>query len=564
MAEIDMKPRSRDVTDGIEATTSRGMLRAVGMGDEDWDKPQIGIASSWNEITPCNLSLDRLAQGAKEGVHAGGGYPLQFGTISVSDGISMGHEGMHFSLVSREVIADSVETVVMAERLDGTVVLAGCDKSLPGMLMAAARLDLASVFLYAGSIAPGWVKLSDGTEKTVTIIDSFEAVGACKAGTMSEEDLKRIECAIAPGEGACGGMYTANTMACVAEALGMSLPGSAAPPSADRRRDYYAHRSGEAVVNLLRTGITTRDILTKKAFENAITVAMVLGGSTNAVLHLLAIAREAEVELTLDDFTRIGQRSPHLADVKPFGQFVAQDFDRVGGMPVVMQALLDAGLLHGDALTVTGKTVAENLAELRPQPLDGTVIRQLDNPIHATGGLTILEGSLAPEGAVVKTAGFDAEVFEGPARVFERERAAMDALTEGKIGAGDIVVIRYEGPKGGPGMREMLAITAAIKGAGLGKDVLLLTDGRFSGGTTGLCIGHIAPEATDGGPIALVRDGDLIRVDIAARTLDLLVDPAELEARRATWAPLPPRYTRGVLAKYSKLVRSASEGAVTG
>ncbi len=559
-----MKPRSRDVTDGIEATTSRGMLRAVGMGDEDWDKPQIGIASSWNEITPCNLSLDRLAQGAKEGVHAGGGYPLQFGTISVSDGISMGHEGMHFSLVSREVIADSVETVVMAERLDGTVVLAGCDKSLPGMLMAAARLDLASVFLYAGSIAPGWVKLSDGTEKTVTIIDSFEAVGACKAGTMSEEDLKRIECAIAPGEGACGGMYTANTMACVAEALGMSLPGSAAPPSADRRRDYYAHRSGEAVVNLLRTGITTRDILTKKAFENAITVAMVLGGSTNAVLHLLAIAREAEVELTLDDFTRIGQRSPHLADVKPFGQFVAQDFDRVGGMPVVMQALLDAGLLHGDALTVTGKTVAENLAELRPQPLDGTVIRQLDNPIHATGGLTILEGSLAPEGAVVKTAGFDAEVFEGPARVFERERAAMDALTEGKIGAGDIVVIRYEGPKGGPGMREMLAITAAIKGAGLGKDVLLLTDGRFSGGTTGLCIGHIAPEATDGGPIALVRDGDLIRVDIAARTLDLLVDPAELEARRATWAPLPPRYTRGVLAKYSKLVRSASEGAVTG
>ncbi|GAA1606354.1 dihydroxy-acid dehydratase [Leucobacter chromiireducens] len=564
MAEIDMKPRSRDVTDGIEATTSRGMLRAVGMGDEDWDKPQIGIASSWNEITPCNLSLDRLAQGAKEGVHAGGGYPLQFGTISVSDGISMGHEGMHFSLVSREVIADSVETVVMAERLDGTVVLAGCDKSLPGMLMAAARLDLASVFLYAGSIAPGWVKLSDGTEKTVTIIDSFEAVGACKAGTMSEEDLKRIECAIAPGEGACGGMYTANTMACVAEALGMSLPGSAAPPSADRRRDYYAHRSGEAVVNMLRKGITTRDILTKKAFENAITVAMVLGGSTNAVLHLLAIAREAEVELTLDDFTRIGQKSPHLADVKPFGQFVAQDFDRVGGMPVVMQALLDAGLLHGDALTVTGKTVAENLAELTPQPLDGTVIRQLDNPIHATGGLTILDGSLAPEGAVVKTAGFDAEVFEGPARVFERERAAMDALTEGKIGAGDIVVIRYEGPKGGPGMREMLAITAAIKGAGLGKDVLLLTDGRFSGGTTGLCIGHIAPEATDGGPIALVRDGDLIRVDIAARTLDLLVDPAELEARRATWAPLPPRYTRGVLAKYSKLVRSASEGAVTG
>ena len=564
MAEIDIKPRSRAVTDGIEATASRGMLRAVGMGDEDWDKPQIGIASSWNEITPCNLSLDRLAQGAKEGVHGGGGYPLQFGTVSVSDGISMGHEGMHFSLVSREVIADSVETVMMAERLDGSVLLAGCDKSLPGMLMAAARLDLASVFLYAGSIAPGWVKLSDGTEKQVTIIDAFEAVGSCVAGTLSEEDLKRVECAIAPGEGACGGMYTANTMACVAEALGMSLPGSAAPPSADRRRDYYAHRSGEAVVNLLRKGITSRDILTRKAFENAITVAMVLGGSTNAVLHLLAIAREAEVELTLDDFTRIGQRTPHLADMKPFGQYVAQDFDRVGGMPVVMKALLDAGLLHGDALTVTGKTLAENLAELDPAPLDGAVVRTLDNPLHANGGLTILTGSLAPEGAVVKTAGFDLDSFEGPARVFERERAAMDALEEGRISAGDIVVIRYEGPKGGPGMREMLAITAAIKGAGLGKDVLLLTDGRFSGGTTGLCIGHIAPEASDGGPIALVRDGDLIRVDIAARTLDLLVDPTELAARRESWAPLPPRYTRGVLAKYAKLVHSASEGAITG
>ena len=563
MSQIDIKPRSRDVTDGIEKAAARGMLRAVGMGDADWEKPQIGIASSWNEITPCNLSLDRLAQGAKEGVHAGGGYPMQFGTVSVSDGISMGHEGMHFSLVSREVITDSVETVMMAERLDGSVLLAGCDKSLPGMLMAAARLDLASVFLYAGSIAPGWVKLSDGTEKQLTIIDAFEAVGACKAGTLSEEDLKRIECAIAPGEGACGGMYTANTMACVAEALGMSLPGSAAPPSADRRRDYFARRSGEAVVNLLRQGITARDILTKEAFENAIAVAMVLGGSTNAVLHLLAIAREAEVELTLDDFTRIGEKTPHLADMKPFGQFVAEDFDRVGGMPVIMKALLDAGLLHGDALTVTGKTVAENLADV-DTPLDGTVIRTLENPIHSNGGLTILSGTMAPEGAVVKSAGFDADVFEGPARVFNREREAMDALTEGKVSKGDVVVIRYEGPKGGPGMREMLAITGAIKGAGLGKDVLLLTDGRFSGGTTGLCIGHIAPEASDGGPIALLRDGDLIRVDIVARTLDLLVDPSELEARRDGWTPLPPRYTRGVLAKYAKLVQSASTGAVTG
>ncbi|OII16151.1 dihydroxy-acid dehydratase [Curtobacterium sp. MCBA15_013] len=564
MPDIDVKPRSRVVTDGIEATTSRGMLRAVGMGDEDWEKPQIGIASSWNEITPCNLSLDRLAQGAKEGVHSGGGYPLQFGTISVSDGISMGHEGMHFSLVSREVIADSVETVVNAERLDGTVLLAGCDKSLPGMLMAAARLDLASVFLYAGSVMPGYVKQADGSFKEVTIIDSFEGVGACKAGTMSEEELKKIECAIVPGEGACGGMYTANTMASVAEALGMSLPGSAAPPSADRRRDYYAHRSGEAVVNMLRLGLTARQILTKEAFENAIAVAMALGGSTNVVLHLLAIAHEAEVELSLDDFNRIGSKVPHLADMKPFGKYVMVDVDRNGGIPVIMKALLDAGLLHGDVMTVTGKTLAENLAEIDPPELDGEVFRTLDNPIHATGGLTILQGSFAPEGAVVKTAGFDAEVFEGPARVFDRERAAMDALTEGRIQKGDVVVIRYEGPKGGPGMREMLAITAAIKGAGLGKDVLLLTDGRFSGGTTGLCIGHIAPEAVDAGPVAFVRDGDRIRVDIAARSLDLLVDEAELEARREGWAPLPPRYTRGVLAKFAKLVQSAAKGAVTG
>jgi len=559
-----MKPRSRVVTDGIERAAARGMLRAVGMGDEDWEKPQIGVASSWNEVTPCNLSLDRLADAAKEGVHAAKGYPLEFGTISVSDGISMGHEGMHFSLVSREVIADSVETVMQAERLDGSVLLAGCDKSLPGMLMAAARLDLASVFLYAGTIAPGWVKLTDGTEKEVTIIDAFEAVGACKAGTMSLEDLDRIERAICPGEGACGGMYTANTMACAAEAMGMSLPGSASPPSADRRRDNWAHRSGEAVVNLIAQGITARDIITKKALENAIAVTMAFGGSTNAVLHFLAIAKEAEVDLTLDDFNRIADKVPHLGDLKPFGRYVMADVDRVGGVPVVMKALLDAGLIHGDCMTVTGKTVAENLAGINPPDPDGKIIRALSNPIHKTGGISILKGSMAPEGAVVKTAGFDLEDFTGPARVFEREAAAMQALTDGKIAKGDVVVIRYEGPKGGPGMREMLAITSAIKGAGLGKDVLLLTDGRFSGGTTGLCIGHIAPEATDGGPIALVRDSDLIRVNIAARTLELLVEPEELAARKAEWVPLPPRYTRGVLAKYSKLVHSAAEGAYTG
>ena len=560
----DIKPRSRQVTDGLEATAARGMLRAVGMGDDDWVKPQIGIASSWNEITPCNLSLDRLAEAAKQGVHSGGGYPLEFATISVSDGIAMGHEGMHFSLPSRDLIADSVETVMQAERLDGAILLAGCDKSLPGMVMAAARMDVSAVFLYAGTIAPGWVKLEDGTEKPVTIIDAFEAVGACARGLMSTGDVDRIERAICPGEGACGGMYTANTMASAIEAIGMSLPGSAAPPSADRRRDAFAHRSGEAVVELLRKGITTRDILTKHAFENAITVAMALGGSTNAVLHLLAIAHEAEVDLTLDDFSRISDKVPHLGDVKPFGAYVMNDIDRVGGIPVIMKALLDAGLIHGDALTVTGKTVAENLADINPPDLDGKIIRALDNPIHKTGGTTILRGSLAPDGAVVKSAGFDSDVFEGTARVFERERGALDALADGTITKGDVVVIRYEGPKGGPGMREMLAITAAIKGAGLGKDVLLVTDGRFSGGTTGLCVGHIAPEAVDGGAIAFVRDGDRIRLDVKAKTLDLLVDAAELESRKPGWKPLPHQFTRGVLAKYTKLVGSASTGAVVG
>jgi len=457
-----------------------------------------------------------------------------------------------------------VETVMQAERLDGSVLLAGCDKSIPGMLMAAARLDLASVFLYAGSIAPGWVKLSDGTEKDITIIDSFEAVGAVKAGKMSREDAHRIECAFAPGEGACGGMYTANTMASVAEALGLSLPGSASPASYDRRRDLFARRSGQAVVEMLRQGLTARTILTREAFENAIAIVMALGGSTNAVLHLLAIAYEAEVELTLDDFNRIGDKTPHIADVKPFGRHVMNDVDRHGGLPVLMKALVDEGLMHGDVMTVTGKTMAENLESMTIDALDGEVLRPLKKPLHPSGGITILRGSFAPEGAVVKSAGFDASTFEGPARVFERERAAMDALTNGEIQSGDVVVIRYEGPKGGPGMREMLAITAAIKGAGLGKDVLLLTDGRFSGGTTGLCIGHIAPEAVDAGPIAFVRDGDLIRVNIPSRTLDILVDDDELAKRRENWQPLPPRYTRGVLAKYQKLVKSAALGAVTG
>jgi len=552
-----MKPRSGVVTDGMERAPQRGMLRAVGMKDEDWVKPQIGIASSWNEITPCNLSLDRLAKASKQGVIDAGGFPMQFGTISVSDGISMGHEGMHFSLVSREIIADSVETVMQAERLDGMVTFAGCDKSLPGMMMAAARLDVASVFVYAGSTLPGQV---DG--KDVTIIDAFEAVGACARGLISQEQVDKIERAICPGEGACGGMYTANTMATIGEAIGLSLPGSAAPPAVDRRRDTYAVKSGAAVVELIRQGITTRQILTKRAFENAITSLMALGGSTNAVLDLLAIAHEAKVDLTLADFHRIGSKVPLLGDLKPFGRFVMSDVDKVGGIPVVLKALLDAGLLHGDCLTVTGKTMAENLADINPPDPDGEILKATSNPMATTGGITILGGSLAPDGAVTKVAGVGVEVFEGPARVFEREQSAMQALEDGTIQAGDVVVIRYEGPKGGPGMREMLMITGAIKGAGLGKSVLLLTDGRFSGGTTGLCVGHIAPEAVDGGPIAFVKDGDRIRIDTKNRTLDLLVDEKELEIRRASFKPVPHKYTSGVLGKFVKLVGSASKGAV--
>jgi dihydroxy-acid dehydratase len=556
MSQPDLKPRSWDVTEGLERAGARGMLRGVGMRDGDFAKPQIGVASSWNEITPCNLSLDRLAKASKEGVHAAGGFPMEFGTISVSDAISMGHVGMHYSLVSREVIADSVETVVEAERLDGTVLLAGCDKSLPGMLMAAARLDLAAVFLYGGTILPGRVG-----DREVTIIDAFEAVGACIRGRISRADVDAIERAICPGEGACAGMYTANTMACAAEALGMSLPGSASPPAVDRRRDGFARDSGAAVVGLIQRGITARQILTREAFENAIAVVMAFGGSTNAVLHLLAIAREAGVPLALDDFNRVGDKVPHLADVKPFGAHVMAAVDHVGGVPVVMKALLAAGLLNGDCLTVTGRTVAENLAELDPPDLDGKILHSLADPIHPTGGITILRGSLAPEGAVVKTAGFDSTRFAGTARVFDGEQAAMDAVPD--LQPGDVVVIRYEGPRGGPGMREMLAVTSAIKGAGLGKDVLLLTDGRFSGGTTGLCVGHVAPEAALGGPIALVRDGDPIVLDVDRRELNLQVDAEELARRRQEWKA-PQRPLRGVLAKYAQLVGSAAEGAICG
>ncbi len=554
----DMKPRSKDVTEGFERAPARAMLRAVGMKDADFDKPQIGIASSWNEITPCNMSLRRLAQKAKEGVFQAGGFPMEFGTISVSDAISMGHEGMRASLVSREIIADSVEAVIHAERLDGVVTLAGCDKSLPGMLMAAARLDVASVFVYNGSILPG--RLGD---KDITIQDVFEAVGACALGKITEAELGEIERRACPGEGACGGMFTANTMASVAEAIGMSLPGSASAPAVDTRRDDDAIAAGEAVVNLIAKGITTRMIMTRKAFENAIAVVMALGGSTNAILHLLAMAREAQVPLTIDDFNVIADRTPMIADVKPFGRYVMNDIDRVGGIPVVLKALLDIGVLHGDALTVTGKTMAENLASIAPLDPDGTIIFPPKKPIHKTGGLIILKGSLAPDGCVIKAASVDTPVFEGVAKVYDDERFAMDALNQGEIVKGDVVVIRYEGPKGGPGMREMLAVTAAIKGAGLGKDVMLITDGRFSGATSGFCIGHVAPEATDAGPIAFVKSGDRIRLDLTARTLDLLVEPSQLAKRELGWKPNAPRYTTGILGKYARTVGSAADGAIT-
>ena len=557
---IDIKPRSRDVTDGIQKAASRAMLRAVGLGDDDWVKPQIGIASAWNEVTPCNMSLRRLAESAKQGVRSAGAVPLEFGTITVSDGISMGHEGMRASLVSREVITDSVETVVHAERFDGFVGLAGCDKSIPAMLMAAARLNLASVFVYNGSTMPGVYK---GNNIDITTV--FEAVGACAVGSITEDELTDIERAACPGEGACGGMFTANTMSSIAEALGMSLPGSASAPAIDRSREDDAQRAGEAVVNMLRLGITARDIMTKKAFENAIAVANAFGGSTNAVLHILAIANEAGVDIDLDDFNRIADKVPHIADTKPGGKFHMSDIHRIGGVPVLMKHLLDAGLLHGDVLTCTGKTMAENLADVNPPAPDGVVIHPLSDPIHKEGGLNILTGSLAPNGSVVKVAGLTKEQlqFEGPARVFDGEDGAMNAIMTGKINHGDVIVIRYEGPKGGPGMREMLAITGALKGAGLGSTVALITDGRFSGGTWGFCIGHVAPEATDGGPIAFVNEGDRIRIDVPTKALDLLVDPAEIEKRKVGWKPNPPRYTSGVLAKFAKLVQGAETGAIT-
>jgi len=532
------------------------MLRAVGLGEDDFARSQIGVVSAGNEVTPCNVTGPKLAGFAKIGVREAGAVGLEFATIAVSDGISMGHEGMRASLVSREVIADSVELVMHAERFDGMVSIAGCDKSLPGMLMAAARHNLPSVFLYGGSSLPGVVGGKD-----ISIVDVFEGIGAHSEGAMSDAQLLEIEQKACPGAGSCAGMFTANTMATVGEAIGMSLPGSAAVPAVDSRLDDYARKSGEAVVALLEADIRPRDIMTRKAFENAITAVMALGGSTNAVLHLMAIAHEAGVDLTLEDFDEISRRTPHIGDMKPFGRYHMVDLDRIGGVPVVLRVLLDAGLLHGDVMTVTGRTMAENLADV-VVPTDQDVLRPVAESLAPQGGIAILRGSLSPGGAVVKIAGVTLDVFEGAAKVFDDEQHALEALWNHELEAGDVVIIRYEGPMGGPGMREMLAITAAIKGAGLGKSVLLITDGRFSGGTTGLCIGHVAPEAAHGGPIALVETGDRVRVDIPNRTLDILVDGSILAERRAGWEPIAPRYTRGALAKYAKLVGSAESGAV--
>lgn len=554
--DLRFKPKSKDVTEGPQRAPARAMLRAVGMRDEDFRKPLIGVASSWNEVTPCNLHLDKLADQAKAGVREAGAYPIEFTTIAVSDGISMGTEGMKASLISREAIADSVELVVHAERFDGVVTFAGCDKSLPGMVMAAVRLNLPAVFCYGGTIMPGrW------RDRDVTIQDVFEAVGAHSAGKMSDEDLHELEESACPGAGSCAGHYTANTMAAAVEAMGLSLPGSASPPAIAERRAEMAFMSGLTVVDQLQKGLTARDIVNRKSIENAITVVMATGGSTNAVLHLLAIAHEAGVELELDDFDRISRRVPHIADLRPAGRFVMADVDRIGGVQVVLKELLQKDLLHGDAVGCNGKTLEENLKDAAP--VDGEVIRPLSSPIHATGAIVVLKGSLAPEGSVCKAVGMEETSFRGRARVFESEQDAFEAVTGGKIGKGDVVVIRNEGPKGSPGMPEMLAVTGAIFGAGMGRDVALITDGRFSGATHGLSVGHVAPEAADGGPIGLVEEGDEIVLDVPGRKLDVLVDAEEMDRRRQTWRPRPARYTTGALEKYARTVSSSARGAVT-
>jgi len=551
-----LKPRSHDVMEGPERSPHRAMFHAMGFTDEQLVKPHIGVASSWNEVTPCNIHLNRLAQHAKDGVREAGGMPVEYGTIAVSDGIAMGHEGMKASLMTREAIADSVELVAFAQRFDGLVTIAGCDKSLPGMVMASARLNIPSVFIYGGTIMPGTYHGKD-----VTIQDVFEAVGAYTMGKISSTELKTLENAACPGEGSCAGMFTANTMASAIEALGMSLPGSASVPAVDERRIRVCVESGKAVLNLLKQGIKPRDIITRKSLENAIAVCVAIGGSTNSVLHLLAIAHEAGVKLKIEDYDRISRRTPHIADMKPGGRYVMVDLDRVGGVPIIMKALLDAGLLHGDALTVTGKTVKENLKDV-VFPTNQDVVHPVKSPINPTGAIVILKGNLAPEGCVVKIAGVKNLKHQGPAKVFNREEDAFAAVKARQIKAGDVVVIRYEGPKGGPGMREMLALTAALVGEGLGDSVALLTDGRFSGATHGLMAGHVAPEAAVGGPIAIVKNGDIILIDATRRRIEVELTAKEIRQRLKKWKPPRPKYTHGALAKYARYVRSAAQGAI--
>ena len=554
----DPKHRSREITDGPDRAPARAMLLAMGLSQEDLEKPFISLANLASDVTPCNVHLDRLTNAAKEGVREAGGVPFEFGTITISDGISMGTEGMKASLVSREVIADSIEVVTFGERMDGLITVAGCDKNMPGCMMAIARLNIPSIFIYGGTIMPGQFQGRD-----VNIQDVFEAVGAYAKGNMTLDELTELECNACPGEGSCAGLFTANTMSTAIEVMGLSLPGDASIPAIDPRKNDRAKESGRTLMRLLSEGIRPRDILTKKAFENAITVVVAMGGSTNAVLHLMAIAREAGVNLQLEDFDRISRNTPYITDMKPGGRYVMADLDRYGGISLVLKRLLNAGLLHGDAMTITGKSLAENVSSINTVE-DQPIVYNTDAPRSPTGGLAILRGNLAPEGAVIKVAGHQEKIYEGPARVFDQEEKAFQAIQRNEIVAGDIVVIRYEGPKGGPGMREMLAVTGALIGQGLGDDVALITDGRFSGASHGPMVGHVAPEAAVGGPIGLLEEGDLITLDIPARQLNVKLTEEQFNDRRNTWKPIEAQYTSGVLAKYAKLVSSASEGAVTG
>ncbi len=553
-----MEISSRNVVEGTARAPHRAMYKAMGLTDSDLDKPFVGVCHTGNEATPCNIHLSQLAIKAKEGVVDGGATPREFSTIAVSDGIAMGHEGMKSSLVSREVIADSIELMVRAHQYDALVGIAGCDKSLPGTMMAMARLNLPSVFVYGGTIMPG---ILNGKE--LTVVDVYEAVGAYDAGNLSLEELKNIENAACPSAGSCGGMFTANTMASISEAIGLALPGSASPPAEDDRREKMVYETGKACVNLLEQNIKPSEILTFEAFENAITMLNAIGGSTNGILHLLALSNEVGIKLTYDDFERVRKKTPHLADMKPGGNYVMNSLDKIGGIPFVLKKLLDKGLIHENCITVTGKTIRENLTSMNIPEIEQQIVRSIDNPIHSVGTAVILKGSLAPDGAVIKTAGVEMTKFTGKAKVFEREEYAFDAVSRGEIDEGQVIVIRYEGPKGGPGMREMLATTAALVGQGLGKKVAMVTDGRFSGGTRGFMVGHVAPEAYVGGPIALIKNNDEITIDTETNVVDLHVSTEELEKRRKEWTPPKPNYVSGVLAKYASLVGSAAQGAIT-